>query len=668
MIGHSVTEDGKPIDSSNLSKSAYQPDPQVVELFSRCQRDYQTAWRLQHRSFDEFDGVSLLQRARKDQETFGAFVGATYIPKWKQWKWQGRKNTARNKLIGILAHMISGMLYPLCQASNELNEEDKMSAKVMRIMVENHLREANYETKFLYMVLSALVNPATIVRVEYLEAMQRIKEQLADGKVKIHDVADEFLSGLSLNIRPIDQFLIADFFTPDVQSQPYIIDVERMSYDKARKIWGGHPDFKFVEAGKTRVVLAGQEHISLYDIEWTEADRDHVQVITVYYRDEDLQARFVGGVFVGEKSDIYNRNPFSHRRLSLVGDTWMSIPIYPFGKTFFEPIDPTGRFFYGKSGAFKEYWDDATQNKMHQLLVDGTYLDVFKPMFISGILKIDNTVLAPSAVITMPKDATATPFALGPNLVGAINALKQQVADMSESTQDKIMQGSPTPGITATQSIQAQNQARVFIGVFSLMIADLVRQVGELVVDCINQHVTVGEVDATVPGVLRMKEKTLLMKSKERGKDITNRIMFTDTLMGREFTDREREQYEWRLWESIKDKKDQVLYHVNPYRFARMKYSMYIDPTEISNAAFGNDRLKRVAAFNILTDPRIAPFTDQKAVADDMIEEFTVGDPDRFKSKVSVNEMMQGVMGQTINERGGAQRSPSSQMVEALTS
>lgn len=648
MIGQNVTgADGKPLTGVSLTESAYQPATEVKELFSRCQLDYQTAWRLQHRPFDEFDGISLLERAKLDQETFGAFVGAEYIPQHKKWRWRGRKNTARNKLIGILAHLLAGMLYPLVHASNEENEEDKMTARVMRILIENHLKQAGYEIKFLYMVLSALVNPAVVVEVDYVEAMQRIKQQLSNGNVKITEAVDDFLSGLALSVIPIDQFLIADFFTPDIQTQPYIVRVQRISYDKAKKIWGKHKDWQYVRAGQTRVLLAGQEHQTLYDVEWTEADRDYVQIVTFQYRDEDLEATFVGGVFVGEENDIYNRNPFQHRRLSLVGNEWMSIPIYQYAKSGFEPIDPTGRFFYYKSGAFKEYWDDKTQNEMHRLLVDGTKLDVFKPAFLTGLTKVDGQVMAPGATIGMPAGASVEMYSLSPNLSAAMAALQKQETDMSESTQDKIMEGKPTPGITATQSIQAQNQARIFLGVFGTMIADLIRQIGELTMDCIIQNVTVGEVDATLPEALKMRYRTILAKGKDKGKEITNRIVFTDAFIGRQMHEADKDKYEWKLWKDAGgENSDQSIYHVNPYKFARMKYSFYIDPEDITSAAMGNSRLRKLAAFQMFTNPIVAPFVDMKNVVDDfVIEEFSEGDPDRYKIKGDVTDMMSAIMG-----------------------
>lgn len=654
MIGGDITKDkdGDPIaGGKKLSQSAYHPSDEVLKLFNRVQLDYQRAWALQHRTFDEFDGHSLLQRTKMDQETFGAFVGAQYVPQQKKWRWKGRKNTSRNKLIGILAHMLSGMLFPLVNAQNKENESDKTTAKVMRILVEDHLRKTDYQTKFLYIVLSALVNPAVLVEIDYVVAFQKIKEQLKNGEVKITEAIDTFLTGLALNIVPIDQLLLGDFYTGNIQHQPYLIRVNRISWDQARKIYSGRffvegkDQFEYVEAGKTRVFLAGQEHQTLFDIDWTEADRNAVQVLTAYYRDEDLEVTFVGGVFMGNYTNPYNTNPFSHRRMSLVNDEWKSIPIYPFAKSGFEPIDPTGRFAYFKSGAFKEYWDDATQNKMHQLLVDGTFLDVIKPMFIGGLTKVDSTVIAPGATVGVPLGSTVTPFQMGPNLVGAMKAMDLQKQDMSESTQDKIMNGVADPNVTATATIQAQNQARIFLGVFGVMMADLITQIGYLTMDCIIQHTTQGEIDATIPESLNMKYKTILAKGKEKGKEVTNQIVFTDAFMGKEMTQQQKDEYEWKLWK--KQGSDNVIYEVNPYRFARTVYSFYIDPADITDTAMGNNKQKDLIAFNMFANPIVSPFVDMKEVVDEfVIEKYGGSNPDRFKIKGNVNAMMGAVMGQ----------------------
>lgn len=628
-----------------------------MRLFERVQRDYQVAYTLQHRSFDEFDGMSLLDRARLDQQTFAAFVGAEWVPQHKRWRWRGRKNTARNKLIGILAHMLAAMLYPFVMATNDKDEEDKMTARVMRILVEEYLRKADYEMKFLFMVLTALVNPAVHVHVEYVEALQRVKQKMQDGSYTVIMAVDDILSGMNLNIIPIDELLIADYYTGTIQHQPNLIRVRRIPYDQARaENEGKHIDaqgkdlFSYVIAGRTKILMAGQEHQTLFDIEWTEADRNYVQEITAYYRPEDLEVKWISGVFMGNQTDVYNSNPFKHRRMSLQkNDDWISVPVYPIAKSYFEPIDPTGRFYFGKSAAFKEYWDDQSLNQVHAWIHDGTALDVIKPVFLSGVAKTDATVIVPGAIIGMPAGSTATPYSLGPNIQAAYQLLEKQEADMSLSTQDTGTGGVPTPGITATATIQAQQNARLILGVFGNTIADLIVQVGELVQDIIIMNATIGEIDATVPEALRLKFKTLVTRGQDKGKKITNRVIFSDALMGRQLTENDKKKIEWDLYEKAGGHtSDQRVFLVNPYNFARTNYSMWMDADKILDKSMGNDQQRKIVAFNMMADPRVAPFTNQQNVVDDfVIDEFADGDPDRYKKNMNdPNAMLNTMMGQ----------------------
>lgn len=666
MIGSIVTgEDGKPLDGNGqaLAVSAYNPSEDIKKLFARVQADYQVAWSLQNRTFDEFDGYSLLQRAKLDQETFGAYVGAEYVPVQKRWRWKGRKNTARNNIIGILAHVIAGMLFPFCEAYNDEDEEDKMTAKVMQILIEDHLKRAGYETKFLFMMTSALVNPAVFVEVEYVEAIQRIKVRTLDGSYRVEEAVDELLSGLNLNIIPIDSILLGDFFTFDLQRQPFICKVRRISWDEARSIYedkyfvDGEDQFKYVRAGMTRIVMSGQTDQTLYDIDWTEADNNFVQEITMYYRPEDLQVTFVGGVFMGESEDVYNSNPFEHRRISMVKNDYASIPVYPFAKSGFEPLDPAGRFAYYKSAAFKEFWDDASQNRAYQLAQDGMSLDVMKPIFIDGLARADSTVMVPGAVVGMPAGSHVTPYQLGPNIAAALDIMRVNKDDLSLSTQDQQQSGTPQPGVTATASLKAEQNAKVILSVFSVMIADLVRQVGMLTMDCIIMHTTVGEVDATIPNALNMKFRKFISKGKESGKDVTNKIEFSTDMMG-SVSPEQANKMEWALFnKSGGMSATQRSYIVNPYKFARSQFSLYIDPDMIVSRSMGTDQLRKDRAFNILMDPRVMPYINPQAVVDKFVlEEYSDGDPDEFKRQVAPgqdpNALLDSAMGQNGQQLG----------------
>lgn len=665
MIGGTVTTlKGEPVDGGGkkLSKSNYQPALEVRDAFGRVQKDYQTGYMLQRRPLKEFDGYSYLDRMRLDQETFAAYVGVEYLPVHKKWRWQGKRNTARNKIIGILAHMLAGMLFPYVFAQNDQNEDDKMLARVMKIMVEDALKKAKYETKFLYMVLSALVNPATFVQVEYVNAIQIVKKRLDNGTIKIIEAVDEILSGLNLNVVPGDEILLTDLYagTGNIQAQPCILRVRRISYDTANAIYGKHEDFKYVQAGQTHWVSGGEDR-TLFDVQTDESDGNFVQVLTAIYRSEDLELTWVGGVFMGNKEDIYNTNPVSHRRMVAIEDDWCSIPVYEYAMSGFEPIDPAGRFVYYKAAAFKEYWDYLGENKMDALMMDGTHLDVIKPLFLAGLAKADATVMVPGATIALPTGATVTPYSLGPNLSAAITAMRERQQAMSESTQDKINSGVTQPGITATQTIEARKQAQIFLGVFGLMVADLIRQVGELAMDCIIMNSTVGKLDASLPEGLKMKYDTFLAKGKEHGKDVTHRISFTDKYLGRTYSEDQKKKMNYDLLAKAGGvESDQVIWEVNPYVWARSRYSMVVDADQIISRAMGSDRLQKEFAFERMTDPRVQPYVDMEAIVNDfVIEEYSEGDPERYKAKQSQQDpMLQAIMGNNQGQVGPRPKLP----------
>ena len=122
-------------------------------------------------------------------------------------------------------------------------------------------------------------------------------------------------------------------------------------------------------------------------------------------------------------------------------------------------------------------------------------------------------------------------------------------------------------------------------------------------------------------------------------------------MIGKKMTPQQKEDYEWKLWND-KGGDDQDVYHVNPYKFARMSYAMTVDADQIINHAMGNDRQQKILKYQMLTQQFVYPYTDPKAVADDVIEEFSDGDPDRLKAKGDggANGMMSAITGQGMGQ------------------
>ena len=135
-------------------------------------------------------------------------------------------------------------------------------------------------------------------------------------------------------------------------------------------------------------------------------------------------------------------------------------------------------------------------------------------------------------------------------------------------------------------------------------------------------------------------------KGKDSGKEVTHKIEFTDDLIN--LSKEKVDELEWKMIEEAGGmESSQRNYKVNPYQFARHKFSLYIDPEMIISRSMGTDQLKKERAFTLLTDPRVAPYVDQQAVIDKFIlEDYSDGDPDEFKKKQSPNDMLNAIMGQ----------------------
>lgn len=654
MIANQPTNDQGVPEPLQPKQPAFPAD--VKKLWEQVQQDYFQAYALQNRPFEEFDMMSLLQRMNLDQQTFGAFVGANYSPAEQQWRWQGRKNTARNKIIGIMAHMVSAMLYPFVYAYNEENKEDELNARVMRILIENHLKKTGYEDKFLFMICSALVNPAVFAQVEYVEALQKVKFK-KDGKWVIEEVVDELLTGIHLNLIPVDQMLLADFYTYDIQKQPYIIKVRRIGYDEAKSIYGGKyflkgtDVFEYVKTGEMTqqpTMGASRDYQTIYNIDWTLADQNFVQEITAYYKSEDLEVTFVGGVLMGNYDDVYNSNPFKKRRLTTnKKGEYVTAPVYPFAKTGFEPIDPNGRFAYYKSAAFKEFWDDASINRTYQLLQDGNYLGTFPPNMITGVANIESSIMVPGNTFSAPKEATLTPAFQMRNTDALIAILNTNKDDISLSTQDALQSGVAEKGVTATASIKAEQNAKIIMTSSATMIAYLVRQIGQLYVDDIILHTTMGEIDANLPEGLAVKYKEIRVSTKEEGKNMNNIIKFDSNMSLPTFTQEKADDLAWKLWEENGGRNPHTYtYIVDPYKFYKSQFSVYVDPQVIISRSIGTDQLRKERLLNYAMNPTIAPYVDMKEIVDKLvIEDLAEGDPDKFRAKEDQNQLANSMFG-----------------------
>jgi hypothetical protein len=308
---------------------------------------------------------------------------------------------------------------------------------------------------------------------------------------------------------------------------------------------------------------------------------------------------------------------------------------------------------------------------MHRLAHDGTYLDVIKPTILSGVAKVDSSVLVPGGTFGIPAGGSMSQYSLGPNLQAVWNAVAQYDKDLSDST---TVNPVPNPGqtnVSATQTNVAVAQAKLFMSIFALFVADLIKQVGQLVIDCEVNHACLGDIDDAIPGKLNLKPKISLIKGKEKGRNISHKIIFTSKHMGKKYSPKQLEDKEWELYNENgntpeeRANSDQRTYEVNPYQYARTVYECYIDAEQILDKSMGATQERKMRSFTILKDPAVAPFTDQHEIADSMIDEFGgdfTDNPDKLKVKEQPQQEQNPMLNAIMNK--GAEVVPPSNKPE----
>lgn len=607
-------------------KSSYTPKKAIKTLTKSVQQDFQAGWNIQHQSFREFNDMNVISRLNKDQDDFNIFEEDISKDPDKKWRSTSVSPIARNKVISIAAHILVSLMFPNVYGRNEDGEPEQDAADVIRKMVLWNIDNSDYDMSMLFGVIASLNSPCAYLGVPFYEATQKIREELENGDVNITDAVDDVLSGIHFDNIPVDEMLIANVRQQDHQKQRFTIRVENIDYTTAEALYGEHQDFKFVSPGIKRVF--DTKSGLFYDSE-DGMNPTAVQKVTYRNRSEDIEVCYVNGVYLGNEDNVEN-NPMVHRNCE-------NKPRYAEAKFGYEPISE--RFYYYKSAVNKLSGEKKRIDRMHRFIEDGTYLEIIKPIFTIGGAEVNASVIFPGAVTDFPKDTNIVPYSTGANLNAGYQFVKSMEDRAAESTQSSQQGGSAQKGVdTAYEASRLEYNAVIKeFGIFGRMVGNAVEKVGELLVDNIIWHQTVGDVDETVGPGLRMKFRTFLLSNQaENGRKVNERIVFSDEYMGRDMTedDIKAESYKLLRKGGVKNKLEDMhtkIYVANPYMIRKFKYTLDVEPEQLIPRSMMSEENRKLKAYSIMiTDPN----ADQRAVSRDFLfEVFAKGRSDEYMVK-----------------------------------
>lgn len=510
----------------------------------------------------EFNDLSLVLRDSYDQMQFN-----TYQPNngeaWQgspQLAWRSRaiRPVVRNKCISIAAHATARLIFPKVFAYNQDSEEQQDAAQVMEDLMEWSGDVSDYPYTALIRVITALSSPASIGYTEYGEVTRTVKtEQNEDGSWKKEKIRDEAYPCFMDAVVPVTQLYIENMFEPDIQKQGFLVWRKVYSYSDAQAKYNGvYDNFKFVRPGvQTIYDDANRQFYYVYDPNMRQED---VEEIVYWNKNLDIKIIMVNRVMLTKPN---NPNPRKDK-------------LYPFDKFGYEPIN--NRFFYYKSLAFKLQHDADIVNTLYQMVIDGTYLSIFKPMVNVGGEIIASDVIVPGAVTTLSDpNADLRAINVGSDLKSGLETLSVVEQSINESSQEPLQQGAEGKdgGTTAYEISRLEANANTVLGLFLQMIAKHVKDFGKLRLGDILQYMTVPEV-MEIEDDMELVYKTFFVQGK--GGDKNKKVEF-DKSMPDEMDNDEYMQKSYDLLIQEKEK-DMQIAKVNPGLFRDLKYKVTISP------------------------------------------------------------------------------------------
>lgn len=511
----------------------------------------------------EFNDLSLITRDQYDQMAFN-----TYQPNngqaWEgapQATWRSRaiRPVVRNKCISIAAHATARLIFPKIFAYNKNSDEQEDAARVMEDLMEWSGDISNYPFLALMRVITAMSSPASIGFTEYGEVWRTVKTEKDDNGNWVEErIRDESYPCFMDAVVPVNQLFIENFYEPDIQKQGWVIWRKVYAFSEAQNKYNGvYDNFEYVRPGvQTIYDDANRSFYYVYDPNMRSED---VEEVTYWNKNLDIKIIMVNRVML---TPWNNPNP-RHDKL------------YPFDKFGYEPIN--NRFFYYKSLSFKLQHDSEIVNTLYQMIIDGTYLAIFKPMVNVGGEIIASDVIVPGAVTTLSDpNADLRAINVGSDLKSGLETLAVVEKSINESSQEPLQQGNNENGTqTAFEISRLEQNANTVLGLFLQMIAKHVRDFGKLRLGDILQYLTLPEV-SDITGDAELTYKTFFLKGLDKTGGKNKKIEFDATIPD-EMDEEEYLNASYDVKEE-EDKKGMLISKANPQMFRELQYLVTCHP------------------------------------------------------------------------------------------
>jgi hypothetical protein len=623
--------DGTPIIKDPTSN--YAPDKETQDVITMVQNDCAIADLVRKHTYPEFNwngfNEDLISYMNEMQKRFNSTPPAPSDDPDDEWKSNHVQPMTRNKVIAIVASITNAIMKPKASAINDKNEEDTQAALVMEDLITSTFPSTNYDDLFPLAVQEMCVNPGVIIQQDYTHIKRKVKvltPSTSPDEAPAYtekEVTDHTLSGFKMELVPLDEFYISNFYEPDIQKQDFIIRRKILTYDQAYLNAKDRDGFiKYVQMGM-RIYFDNNTNLFFHQQD-DFLDGRLVYMDTYYNRQKDLQLTFFNGWLDGQPDAPYHRSKTPLNRVD---------KNYPFASSGYERYNSRSFYYMPLTAKLALVQDE--MDILHRALTDGTILSIFPPLNVIGAEMEETASIKPGALNSFSRpDSQVQPMNLGGNLQSGYQLLQDQKRVSDESSQSPQAAGLAQGGRQTLGEVQLlQQNTQIQLGLIGKMIAKLVKGYGDLLVPSILQHMTVGTVLDSVGSLPKYQYNTFIIPEVERMGDKRTSIVDFNAPQP---TSKDTEMEQSYKLLKLEKKKTQTIYQVNPDSFRNTKFTLFVEPAlEDRTASFS----KRIFAFDRMKN---SPQIDQEAnLKYNLIEPLYPGESSRFIKDKETMQMEQ---------------------------
>lgn len=476
-------------DKTSINKNTYIPSAKDEEVLNYIYDKTETMVDRRRRPYRQFNDRNLVQFIDDSEKRVQGYVPS----RESQGKTEDQSNVfsqdTRTKLKAIVAAVSTVPPKQKFRAVNIFDgkSSDPMRAEVMKNLVRHSRQKpgCNPEVETFWEAWNAATQ-GTVVKYDgniKTKGKRKIIKSLDldTGEINFEEkevtIKDEIVD---YNV-PLREFFVWDCHVKNIQDQARIAWITYKDLDTAEFELGKYKNFKYVKDGGNKKF---DDDTNTFMSKWSQrvdADEDGVEIIKYYSVIEDRYAIVANGVLLLDAPMVWGKVDKK----------------YPFSKSIFEPFS-SDEFFYGNSLPNINMDVQDVINALWNMLLDKMAYSINKPM-VAGLSNkdlleqeqerqgIDHTIYVED--VSQIKELNIQSLTNG-----EFAMLRLAQSKMDSQTVSQQQQGMTGKGITARETIIANEHAKEIKGLFFKFLADLWLQKTQLRTLNVLQNYTIPQV------------------------------------------------------------------------------------------------------------------------------------------------------------------------------